>query len=591
MSNLEELAARGNGGVNNTQQQYLSVDSASLNTSPSASTFLPDQNSSTCLLLPNSPSPDPELTHPLTPGLEDASEPADNGADDANSTNSSSGSSGGINMVVMIDTDQTNTNDFNINNRKGNNYNHNNKSPEFCMDNKKTVTKVGDILITCTDQIPPFVDWNWPLIRKWSFSLFLCINIGVIGFVIAMMSTLPKTCNPPKKWYQGSVFYEIQPHGLKDLYGRVQYFKDLEVSAVRLNSIFPKDPHNQQGTTTYFSIDQNLGDFADFESLVYNLQHNGIKLILDLPLSPLVKKLHVSEHVSEIQGQDTNAAVQHHLSAPGSTTNDNLILKAIKFWTEKGVDGFYVKDLEQFHNDSFLLSSVKEWKFLLGDNRCLIVSSALVDAVKHNKTLLELLLPHIDLVDTLLDVNGTSAKVIGDQIADAITGHAGLSSTTWLHWTINRRDLPLIYFEMLLPGTINLYLGEKLPEFASTEPHLVPPNPPPWLPKIQELIALRNNSPSIYLMHFTRQNQESKLTPTTNIRQTTDDLIAIERHYPRRLNYAVVTNRSNKTVHADLSDSFFSGDVIVGPATQNSKIFFREFEIASLDTIIVKLDK
>lgn len=78
MSNLEGFTTSSTSiAVANTDNtQYLSVDSTSLNTSPSASTFLPDQNSSTCLLLPNSPSPDPELTHPLTPGLEDASEPA-----------------------------------------------------------------------------------------------------------------------------------------------------------------------------------------------------------------------------------------------------------------------------------------------------------------------------------------------------------------------------------------------------------------------------------------------------------------------------------------------------------------------------------
>lgn len=80
MSNLEGLATSSTSIVvgNTDNTQYLSVDTASLNTSPSASTFLPDQNSSTCLLLPNSPSPDPELTHPLTPGLEDPCEPAGN---------------------------------------------------------------------------------------------------------------------------------------------------------------------------------------------------------------------------------------------------------------------------------------------------------------------------------------------------------------------------------------------------------------------------------------------------------------------------------------------------------------------------------
>lgn len=59
-----------------TDPALLSVDLASINTSPSTSTFLPGEASSTCLLLPNSPSPD--LTNPLTPSTaaDDGSEPA-----------------------------------------------------------------------------------------------------------------------------------------------------------------------------------------------------------------------------------------------------------------------------------------------------------------------------------------------------------------------------------------------------------------------------------------------------------------------------------------------------------------------------------
>lgn len=58
-----------------TDPTLLSVDLPSINTSPSASSFLPAEASSTCLLLPNSPSP--EFTHPLTPSTAaEGSEPA-----------------------------------------------------------------------------------------------------------------------------------------------------------------------------------------------------------------------------------------------------------------------------------------------------------------------------------------------------------------------------------------------------------------------------------------------------------------------------------------------------------------------------------
>lgn len=69
-----DLVMNNNLGIS-TNTQLLGVDSSSsLNTSPSASTFLPDQASSTCLLLPSSPSPD--YIHPLTPSTQVDSEPA-----------------------------------------------------------------------------------------------------------------------------------------------------------------------------------------------------------------------------------------------------------------------------------------------------------------------------------------------------------------------------------------------------------------------------------------------------------------------------------------------------------------------------------
>lgn len=417
---------------------------------------------------------------------------------------------------------------------------------------------------------------------------------------------------------------------IQGINSRVQYLKQLGVGAIRLNSIYPSKnyPEAYQDTTTYFSIDHHLGDFNDFEALVINLQKNNIALLLDLPLLPLVKKLHVSEHVSEIQAQDTGAAVEHHLSAPGSTTNDNLILKAIKFWTDKGVDGFFIKDLESFHNDSFLLSSIKEWKYMLGSDRCLIVSSALIDIIQQNKTLLDLLLPHIDLVDVRLNVE-KSAKEIVDEIETAIKGPAGLGASTWLHWSINSLEmthtrvssLALIFLEMMLPGTPNIFYGDEisltevldtyddhrdtqhlhhLPVMQFNTSRSFTDKVAPWLPKskfnpnqfthlsqVKELIQLRRVSPALYLKQIER---EDRLYQNTNLRSSHGDLIVIERHYPRRKNYAVFTNRSNNTVKMDLSSTFYSGDILLG-AAKNSKIYFREFEIDGLDTIIVKLDK
>lgn len=52
-----------------TDPALLSVDMAgSLNTSPSVSTFMPEEDASVCPLLPTTPSPPPmDFVHPLTP--------------------------------------------------------------------------------------------------------------------------------------------------------------------------------------------------------------------------------------------------------------------------------------------------------------------------------------------------------------------------------------------------------------------------------------------------------------------------------------------------------------------------------------------
>lgn len=52
-----------------TDPALLSVDMPdSLNTSPSVSTFMPDEDASICPLLPATPSPPPmDFIHPLTP--------------------------------------------------------------------------------------------------------------------------------------------------------------------------------------------------------------------------------------------------------------------------------------------------------------------------------------------------------------------------------------------------------------------------------------------------------------------------------------------------------------------------------------------
>ena len=74
----------------------------SMITSPSVSNFLPEEDASTCLLLPATPSPPPmDFIHPLTPSTGNEENLNEMTGDDARAETSSSGSSG-IGMDVPI---------------------------------------------------------------------------------------------------------------------------------------------------------------------------------------------------------------------------------------------------------------------------------------------------------------------------------------------------------------------------------------------------------------------------------------------------------------------------------------------------------
>jgi hypothetical protein len=70
--------------------------------------------------------------------------------------------------------------------------------------------------IPLNKDMPSFVKWNWPLIRKATFFVFLSGIFAMCAIIVAMIYNLPRICNPETPWYQGSVFYEIFPASFKD---------------------------------------------------------------------------------------------------------------------------------------------------------------------------------------------------------------------------------------------------------------------------------------------------------------------------------------------------------------------------------------
>lgn len=129
--------------------------------------------------------------------------------------------------------------------------------------------------------------------------------VACLGAIIAMVATIPKSCNPDVPWYQGKVFYEIFPASFKDsnkdatgdlkgIIKQLDYLKALRVSAIRMNFIFQAHnyPDQYYNTTSLKDIDASIGVLDDFDKLVSAVHDSNMSVILDLPVWSIAPLFH-----------------------------------------------------------------------------------------------------------------------------------------------------------------------------------------------------------------------------------------------------------------------------------------------------------
>jgi glycosidase len=341
------------------------------------------------------------------------------------------------------------------------------------------------------------------------------------GLILKIISFTTR-CDPPVEWWQGSLFYEIFPASFEDSYkndgigdfrgiiNRLDYLKDLGVKGIRLNSIFlaKKYPQQYMNIESLTEVDSNLGTLADFDDLVSAIHKRNMTLILDLPLYPFVKNLgkefvnnNATEQSNNPKGEEISTLISlssHHktletlLSAPvqGVTniedfdTSDNEITiesaasdevtQAIDYWQKREVDGFYLKGLEHYTNQTNFVSALRLWKSILGPYKILMCSEkALLSAPSDSRNAI---LNRMDLVDVMLGVaNGT--RNIKDQVSKIQKGllfqKAGYP---WVHWSTGSVDTPRLastlqvanaslavaLMGLMLPGTPSVFYGDEV---------------------------------------------------------------------------------------------------------------------------------
>lgn len=489
---------------------------------------------------------------------------------------------------------------------------------------QETNSKVQPVQLTFRN--PPenyfFMTWNWPLIRKISAWLFFSGMVALLALVIAMIAALPKKCNPSTQWYQGGVLYEIFPASFLDtnmdsagdfngIARKVDYLANLGVRGVRLNSIFESHeyPEDYKNLTSFTKIAPQLGTLEEFKRTCSLLRDKNISVLLDLHLKPLVKQL------------------------PGENVTADLIGDALQHWTKQGVDGFYLKDLEFFVSDSNFPNCIRKWKGIVGTDRAIIVSMATVNMIPaHFKNIL---LNHVDLIDYKIDIEGGVTRV-SQQIESVLNGTLFRKpGMPWVQWSLSNEDttrlasrlsvgngtLGATLLQLMLPGTPSIFYGDEI-----GLPQLLDPNgdsqdlrhlhqllpmdfedlryemmPHYWLhgektktnftqlQVVAKMVALRSESPAVYMNSIYKDGESEA---GAEVKYSKNDLLVLQRWYPRRKSYVVVSNLGKVPISSDLSTLLYSGQVVVGPQadSESGSISFTDVSLWPGESVIVALD-
>ncbi|KAL6257270.1 hypothetical protein P5V15_012197 [Pogonomyrmex californicus] len=538
-----------------------------------------------------------------------------------------------------------------------------------------------------------FMKWNWPLIRKTCYWSLMSILTGCAALVIGVIATMPKTCDPPVEWWQGSTFYEIFPasfqdstkgaDGIGDLRGiimRLDYLKDLGVRVIRLNSIFPAPhyPEYYSDISNMTDVNRELGTLEDFSILVREIHRRNMSIVLDLPLYPFVKSTSdATAKANETELRERRDLVNNAItsdavlpSAPSTSIEvirnalsfvppsspqeikkrqtfppnhsnrqqEHPISEAIKIWQQRGVDGFYLKGLEHYVNEDTFVSDLRYWRFLLRPGSIFICHVGTLNAAT-SVPVRNSIMSRIDLIDVNLDLT-KSTRNIKTQIESITKGvFFDKSAYPWIHWsvggvdtnrvastmTVKNASIAASLLGMMLPGSPSIFYGDEIGiEDCDCQDHkdlahvhnLVPMywekkdgsgtsfsslGITTWLPEagkpvetslkntVKEMMKLRMEAPPVYVNAVLRENQ---IIVNCDVRYVEDEMIVIERWYPRRNSYVFVANFGNQTRIKDLSFLYYGGYVVVGPRYRmNRDVYFKELTVPPGEAFVIKLDK
>lgn len=219
---------------------------------------------------------------------------------------------------------------------------------------------------------------------------------STIGFLLVIFCVFacerPKEKPKDKQWWKEAIIYQIYPRSFKDSDGdgigdlkgiisKLDYVKSLGVTAVWLNPIYTS-PNDDNGydISDYRGIMKDFGTMDDFDALLKGMHERGMKLVMDVVVNhssdehewfkqsrrsrnnpyrnyyhwwnaekgkpPYRYSLFDENHDAWRYDSLTNAYYLHYFSRKQPDLNwenpklRQEIYNMMKFWADKGVDGF-----------------------------------------------------------------------------------------------------------------------------------------------------------------------------------------------------------------------------------------------------------
>ena len=212
--------------------------------------------------------------------------------------------------------------------------------------------------------------------------------------------------NFQQKWWHKSVVYQIYPKSFNDTTGngegdirgiidKLDYLKELGVEVIWITPMY-KSPQNDNGydISDYYDIDPNYGTMADFEEMLSEAHKRGLKIVMDIVVNhsstenewfkkseagdteykdfyiwkDAVDGKEPTNWQSKFGGnawQYSEKRGQYYLhlfdvtQADLNWENENVrkkVYEMIKFWLNKGVDGFRLDVINLISKDQRFLN-------------------------------------------------------------------------------------------------------------------------------------------------------------------------------------------------------------------------------------------